>query len=80
MFVDNMDSMYPTLMHFGAHYNLKEFCRVLVDNPFTCTDAIQKDRFGRFPGDIARGEGHLWLADALQRVTGHLMLSKYTKA
>ena len=72
---DRSDSLCPTLMHFGAKFNLKIFCKFLLDNPITRNCAVKRNRNGDYPHDIARQEGHMDLAGMMENVSSQLQSS-----
>ena len=74
-FTDRCDTLCPTLMHFGAKFNLKIFCKFLLDSPITRNCAVKRNRNGDYPHDIARQESHVDLARMLENVALQLQSS-----
>ena len=66
-------------MHFGARYNLKNFCLSLWENPITCEAVLQRDRDGFCPHEIARRVGNRDLADILERFFKDMLSMLYDK-
>lgn len=65
--LDSSDEpMCPTLLHFGAEYNLRKFCDALLGNPLLRGACLIPNRDGNLPHDIARLKGHHELADMLK--------------
>lgn len=63
------NSVWPTLVHFGAEYNLQNFCDVLLSNPLMWDACVLTNRDGKMPHDIAEMKGHHDLANMLRRFT-----------
>lgn len=55
----------PTLLHFAAHYGLKELCAAILDSPGAGSACRVRNLRGHNPADIAEKEGHLCLANML---------------
>lgn len=60
------ESIWPTLIHFGAEYNLRNFCDALLSNQLLRGACLQPNKDGNLPHDIARLKGHHELANMLK--------------
>ncbi|WAQ96261.1 hypothetical protein MAR_028951, partial [Mya arenaria] len=71
------NSTWPTLVHFGARFNLQTFCDVLLSNPIFYDACTRKNSYGDTPEDIARKHGHRDLAAKLEAFAQELKSTKY---
>ncbi|KAL4241094.1 toll-like receptor 7 signaling pathway [Mactra antiquata] len=63
---DTITSTWPTLVHFGAQFNLMNFCDVLLSNPLMFRSCLAPNKDGHMPHDIALLHGHHDLAEHLR--------------
>ncbi|XP_045214225.2 uncharacterized protein LOC123564593 isoform X2 [Mercenaria mercenaria] len=69
-------STWPTLVHFGAQFNLLNFCDVLLSNPLMYGACVRKNKDGNMPHDIARIHGHKELAEMLKHFSEFVKAEK----
>ena len=72
-FSDTSDTLWPTLLHFGAQFDLRKFCCLLVKNPMTQVALAKKNKNGCVPHEIAKLNGHTHLADDLKQAFEELL-------
>lgn len=76
-FTGKEESAWPTLVHFGAQFNLLNFCDVLLSNPLMYGACVRKNKDGNLPHDIAKLHGHYELADMLKHFAEFVRAGKY---
>ena len=65
---------WPTLVHFGAEFNLIKFCDSLLCCPLMYTACHTRNREGQLPHNIARKNGYNDLAKALETFARYIAL------
>ncbi|XP_060564669.1 uncharacterized protein LOC132723885 isoform X2 [Ruditapes philippinarum] len=73
---ENKSSAWPTLVHFGAQFNLTSFCEALLCNPLMYGACVTTNKDGHMPHDIARIHGHTELADMLKHFSEFVKAEK----
>ncbi|KAK3090924.1 hypothetical protein FSP39_015742 [Pinctada imbricata] len=63
---EGSDSTWPTLLHFGAEYNLIKFCEELLHFPSMVKSCAVRNRNGDTPEQMARKAGNNELADVFE--------------
>lgn len=76
---ENSQSTWPSLVHFGAQYNLFDFCTSLRSNPIMYKAFVQANKDGHLPHDLARLHGHTKLADMLLQFAESVRANKEGK-
>lgn len=71
-FTEHECSTWPTLLHFGARFNLTKFCDTLLSSPLFRELTTRKNKQGQLPHDIAREHGHVELAAKLESCYQHV--------
>ncbi|XP_052264943.1 uncharacterized protein LOC127867661 isoform X2 [Dreissena polymorpha] len=72
-------SVWPTLLHFGARFNLIRFCDALLSNPMMYDVVNRRNKDGQRPVDIARSHEHCELANMLESFAEKLHTSPDNK-
>ncbi|OWF43969.1 hypothetical protein KP79_PYT01789 [Mizuhopecten yessoensis] len=57
--------LYPTLLHFAAHYGLPGLCKILLEYPGADIAKRLKNRDSRTPYDLAKLSEERYLAELL---------------
>lgn len=73
---ETSDALWPTLLHFGAQFDLRKFCCLLVKNPMTQVAMVKKNKNGCVPYEIAKMNGHTHLADYLKQASEDFLSGK----
>lgn len=64
--IEESAAHWPTLVHFGAQFNLFSFCDSLLSSPLMYSACRTKNCDGNLPHDVARQAGNKDLAEALE--------------
>lgn len=64
--IEESDAHWPTLVHFGAQFNLFNFCDSLLSSPLMYSACRTRNSDGNLPHDVARKAGNKDLAEALE--------------
>ncbi|XP_059175368.1 uncharacterized protein LOC131955234 isoform X2 [Physella acuta] len=73
---EHSKTLYPTLLHFAADYNLRTFCSQLLHYPDMFSAATTRNKDGELPRDIAARKGYKSLEqDLLQFVDDQKVIS-----